>query len=128
MFSSGDASKQIEWWLKLVVPNKVTHELVPHVECSGGVYVQRLGTFLEGVLLHRHLYEPGPLVPVLVGVERKCSSIIDKPLAAFSTPPYLLPTDKHFAIYNMEMLLSALGTDLESKSVPIPPFVIVDVL
>ena len=72
--------------------------------------------------------KPSPLGLVLVRVERKGASIIDEPLAAFSTPPYLLPTDKHFAIYNVEMLLSALGTDLESKSVPIPPFVIVDVL
>ena len=71
--------------------------------------------------------KPGPLVPVLVGVERKGASIIDEPLAAFSTSPYLLPTAKHFAIYNVGMLLSALRTDLKSKSVPNPPFVIVDV-
>ena len=71
--------------------------------------------------------KPSPLVPVLVGVERKGASIIDEPLAAFSTPPYLLPTAKHFAIYNVEMHLSALRTDLKSKSVPNPPFVIVDV-
>ena len=71
--------------------------------------------------------KPGPLVPVLVGVERKGASIIDEPLAACSTSPYLLPTAKHFAIYNVGMLLSALRTDLKSKSVPNPPFVIVDV-
>lgn len=72
--------------------------------------------------------KPSPLVPVLVGVERKGASIIDEPLAAFSTPPYLLPTAKHSTIYNVGRHLSSLGTDLESKSVPIPPFVIVDVL
>ena len=47
--------------------------------------------------------KPSPLVLVLVGVERKGASIIDEPLAAFSTPPYLLPTAKHSAIYNVEM-------------------------
>ena len=100
---------------------------MPHVECSGGVYVQRLGTFFEGVLLHRHLYEPGPLVPVLVGVERKCSSIIDESPAAFSAPVHLFPAARHSALYDVGMHLSALGADLEYKSVLIPPFVTVEV-
>lgn len=71
--------------------------------------------------------KPSPLGLVLVGVERKGASIIDEPLAAFSTPPYLLPTAEHFAIYNVGMHLFALRTDLESMSVPIHPFVIVNV-
>ncbi len=55
------------------------------------------------------------------------TSIINKSLAAFSAPVHLLPAARRPALYNVGINLSALGTDLEFKSVLIPPLVIVEV-